>query len=117
MSNSRARILYEKQKSLMAELGIPFLDLWEAYYLSADRMLTGADGRHYTSALNMLMQSWFYRGEWSVFDGSRVAFGFWMLLAVPPPPRATIHNTVTAVWLIFFFIIFALSATILSSTW
>jgi hypothetical protein len=62
MSNSRARILYEKQKSLMAELGIPFLDLWEAYYLSGDHMLTGADGRHYNSDLNILMQSWFYRG-------------------------------------------------------
>jgi hypothetical protein len=63
MSNSRARILYEKQKSLMTELGIPFLDLWEAYYLSGDRMLKRADGRHYDSALNILMQSWFYRGD------------------------------------------------------
>jgi hypothetical protein len=63
MSNSRARILYEKQKSLMAELGIPFLDLWEAYYLSGDRMLTRTDGRHYNSELNKLMQSWFYRRD------------------------------------------------------
>lgn len=63
LSNSRARVLYEKQKSLMAELGIPFLDLWEAYYLSGDHMLTVTDGRHYSSALNILMQSWFYRGN------------------------------------------------------
>jgi hypothetical protein len=33
-SNSRARLLYKKQKILMAERGIPFLDLWKAYYLS-----------------------------------------------------------------------------------
>ena len=61
MSNSRTRLLYEKQKILMAELGIPFLDLWEAYYLSGDQILK--DGRHYRSALNILMQSWFYRGD------------------------------------------------------
>jgi hypothetical protein len=63
MSNSRARILYEKQKNLMAELGIPPLDLWEAYYLSGDRMLIKTDGRHYDSALNILLQSWFYLGD------------------------------------------------------
>jgi hypothetical protein len=61
MSNSRAQVLYEKQKSLMAEMGIPFLDLWEAYYLSGDRMRHVGDGRHYSNKLNMLMQSWFYR--------------------------------------------------------
>jgi hypothetical protein len=62
MSNSRAKVLYEKQKSLMLELGIPFLDLWEAYYLSGDHM-EGGDGRHYNNEINKLMQSWFYRGK------------------------------------------------------
>jgi lysophospholipase L1-like esterase len=61
MSNSRAQILYEKQKELMSELGIPFLDLWEAYYLSGDKM-EASDGRHYNNEINRLMQSWFYRG-------------------------------------------------------
>jgi hypothetical protein len=63
MSNSRAKILYEKQKSLMLELGIPFLDLWEAYYLSGGDQMEGGDGRHYNNEINRLMQSWFYRGE------------------------------------------------------
>jgi hypothetical protein len=62
MSNSRAKILFEKQKSLMLELGIPFLDLWEAYYLSGDHM-ENEDGRHYNNDINKLMQSWFYRGK------------------------------------------------------
>jgi hypothetical protein len=62
MSNSRAQILYEKQKSLMSELGIPFLDLWEAYFLSGDKMFE-ADGRHYNDEINRLMQSWFYLGD------------------------------------------------------
>jgi hypothetical protein len=62
MSNSRAKVLYEKQKKLMLELGIPFLDLWEAYYLSGDHM-ENEDGRHYNNEINKLMQSWFYWGQ------------------------------------------------------
>jgi hypothetical protein len=63
MSNSRARILNEKQKILMTELGIPFLDLYDAYFLSGDHELKRNDGRHYNKNLNMLMQNWFYRGD------------------------------------------------------
>jgi hypothetical protein len=63
MSNTRARILYEKQKTLMAELGIPFLDLYDAYFLSGDHELKRNDGRHYNKKLNMFMQNWFYRGD------------------------------------------------------
>jgi hypothetical protein len=63
MTNSRARLLYEKQKRLMAELDVPFLDLWEAYFLSGDQQLQKGDGRHYSKAINRHMQSWFYRGD------------------------------------------------------
>jgi hypothetical protein len=63
MSNSRSRILYEKQKTLMAELGIPFLDLYDAYFLSGDHELKRNDGRHYNMKLNVMMQNWFYRGD------------------------------------------------------
>jgi hypothetical protein len=64
MSNSRERVLYEKQKIIMAELDIPFLDLWETYFLSGDHMLAKRnDGKHYSSELNILMQRWFYRGD------------------------------------------------------
>ena len=51
-----------KTKNVMFELGIPFLDLWEAYYLSGDHM-ENEDGRHYNNEINKLMQSWFYWGQ------------------------------------------------------
>jgi hypothetical protein len=63
MSKSRSKIFYEKQKSLMAELDIPFLDLWDAYFLSGDHMMETGDAIHYSSELNILMQSWFYHGD------------------------------------------------------
>jgi hypothetical protein len=63
MSKSRSKIFYEKQKSLMAELDIPFLDLWDAYFLSGDHMMEKGDVIHYSSELNILMQSWFYHGD------------------------------------------------------
>jgi hypothetical protein len=63
MTNSRARILYEQQKILVAELDVPFLDFWEACFLTGDQQLQRGDGRHYNKAINRRMQSWFYRGD------------------------------------------------------
>jgi hypothetical protein len=46
----------------MLELGIPFLDLWEAYYFSGDHV-EGGDGRHYDNEIKKLMKSLFYCGK------------------------------------------------------
>jgi hypothetical protein len=59
MSASRSRYLYELQKKICFELKIPFLDLYEATYLSAD-LLYPSDGRHYKPDLNRKMLGWFY---------------------------------------------------------
>jgi hypothetical protein len=47
-NNSRARVLHKKQKSLMAQLGIRFLDLGEASYSPACRNLRS----HYSTAMS-----------------------------------------------------------------
>jgi hypothetical protein len=59
MSTGRAETLYEKQKAIMAELQVPFLDVYEATYLSADWHFP-SDGRHYMPQLNQAMFNWFY---------------------------------------------------------
>jgi hypothetical protein len=59
MSAGRAGALYKKQKAIMAELQVPFLDVYEATYLSADWHFP-TDGRHYTPQLNQAMFNWFY---------------------------------------------------------
>ena len=59
MSASRTEILHQKQKRLMEELSVPYLDLYSAYYLSADHTYPG-DGRHFVPELNAMMLSWFY---------------------------------------------------------
>eukprot|EP00536_Pseudo-nitzschia_multiseries_P005490 jgi/Psemu1/254536/estExt_Genewise1Plus.C_1030028 len=59
MSGSRSRFLYELQKDVMEELGVPMMDLYEATYLSAD-WLYPSDGRHYKPDLNRTMLGWFY---------------------------------------------------------
>lgn len=59
MSNSRALLLYTKQKELMHELGVPFLDLFESTYLSGYRSREG-DGRHYTNELNDLISKFIF---------------------------------------------------------
>ena len=51
MSSSRAELLYRRQKQLMETLNVPFLDLYEASYLSAYRSRHD-DGRHYTDEWN-----------------------------------------------------------------
>ena len=59
MSTSRMGHLYQLQRQLMQELQIPFLDIYEATYLSASWTFPG-DGRHYLPELNKQMLNWFY---------------------------------------------------------
>ncbi|KAG7352920.1 hypothetical protein IV203_008968 [Nitzschia inconspicua] len=59
MSASRSRYLYELQKRIMSELDVPFIDLYEATYLSADQMYP-SDGRHYRPNFNRKMIGWYY---------------------------------------------------------
>jgi hypothetical protein len=59
MSNSRALYLYHEQKKMVQEMNIPFIDLFDAYYLSADWTMW-SDGRHYVSEFNRRVLSWFY---------------------------------------------------------
>ena len=51
MSSSRAEYLYKAQKYLMKRLNMPFLDVYEATYLSAYRSRPN-DGRHYVDDFN-----------------------------------------------------------------
>ncbi len=60
LSNSRVVNLEEKQRTLMEELKVPYMDLYPAYYLSAYYMAPG-DGRHSVPALNEQILSWFYK--------------------------------------------------------
>jgi hypothetical protein len=63
MSNSRIEHLYRQQTRLMMdELRVPILNVLEASYLSADWTLAG-DGRHYKTAYNKMVLSWFYPPE------------------------------------------------------
>jgi hypothetical protein len=62
MSNSRAKYLYEEQKKIAHEMSIPFIDLFEAYYLSADWTMW-SDGRHFVSEFNRRVLSWLYSSE------------------------------------------------------
>eukprot|EP00797_Seminavis_robusta_P028915 Sro570_g168580.1 n/a (261) ;mRNA; r:50132-50914 len=59
MSSSRMAHLYRLQRQLMQELQVPFLDIYEATYLSADWTFPG-DGRHYLPELHKHMLKWFY---------------------------------------------------------
>lgn len=58
MSTSRAKLLYDGQKEIMEEMGIPFLDLYEAYYASAN-LIYKDDGIHYDGRLTNRMIRWF----------------------------------------------------------
>ena len=59
MSNSRANMLHDGQMSLMKELGIPVLDMFDLSYDHADMLQTG-DGRHYINEFNDLLMDYFY---------------------------------------------------------
>ena len=79
MSSSRAKFLYDAQKQLMKSLDVPLLDIFEATYLSSDRLYP-SDGRHYRPNLNRLMLGWFYG------DGDATKPSAWLLqskLGVP----------------------------------
>jgi hypothetical protein len=62
MSNTLAKDLYVRQKQLMEELGVPFLDLFEATYISACWGMPG-DGRHYRRWLNQFLNNYYYPGS------------------------------------------------------
>jgi hypothetical protein len=68
MSSSRAESLYKVQSKVMKELNVPVLDLYEAYYLSADRSSPG-DGRHFDGQFNAFILSWFYPNSAVLFPG------------------------------------------------
>jgi hypothetical protein len=51
MSSSLVHAFYTKQKKLMQELKLDFLDFYEATYVSAAWTMHG-DGRHYRQWLN-----------------------------------------------------------------
>ena len=59
VSNSISRYLYEQQKRIMYELDVPFLDIWEACYLSPYAHF-GVDFQHYHEYYNMLLLDMFY---------------------------------------------------------
>eukprot|EP00984_Skeletonema_dohrnii_P026035 scaffold15292_cov111-Skeletonema_dohrnii-CCMP3373.AAC.4 len=59
MSSTRSRELYEKQKEICRELHVPFLDVYDAYYLSGDLHFP-TDGRHYRCELNQQVFNRFY---------------------------------------------------------
>jgi hypothetical protein len=54
MSASRSSFLYTAQKELMAQLDVPFLDIYQATYLSAFQTRPG-DGRHYRQVINRML--------------------------------------------------------------
>lgn len=58
MSASRSWKLYQVQQQVAADLQMPFLDVYQATYLSADHTFLG-DGRHYLPELNVMMTNWF----------------------------------------------------------
>jgi hypothetical protein len=60
MSASRSRYLYNRQKKLMEDLDMAMIDIFEATYLSSDKLYP-SDGRHYRPDLNRMMLQWFYR--------------------------------------------------------
>lgn len=62
LSTSRTEVVNRGQKAIMEEMGVPFLDLYEAYYLSSEWSLTG-DGRHYNGELTNTMIRWFH--DWN----------------------------------------------------
>lgn len=57
VSTSRAQRLALLHKKLMAELGIPFLDLYDVFYLS-DSLTVEGDSRHYVAELNEQVLEW-----------------------------------------------------------
>jgi hypothetical protein len=61
ISDGVPRRIYNVQKELMKELQVPFLDLFDAYYLSAPWTLPG-DARHYEDDISFLLLSYYWPG-------------------------------------------------------
>jgi hypothetical protein len=62
MSQALPYQMHLLQKALMKELGVPFLDLYEAYYLSGPWTRTRWDARHYRDEISALLLSYYWRG-------------------------------------------------------
>jgi hypothetical protein len=62
MSQALPYHMYLLQKALMEELDVPFLDLYEAYYLSGPWSRTPKDGRHFKDEISALLLSYYWRG-------------------------------------------------------
>jgi hypothetical protein len=60
MSRYRTMKLYNEQKEVMRQLGIPILDVMEASYLMPDRHRDLGDAIHYDVETNQKMLSWFF---------------------------------------------------------
>lgn len=61
ISDGVPRRIYTEQKVLMKELQVPFLDLFDAYYLSAPWTLPG-DARHYEDDISFILLSYYWPG-------------------------------------------------------
>ena len=59
MSSTRSHDLYEYQKGICIEMDVPFLDVYDAYFLSADWHFP-TDGRHYRPELNEVIFNSFF---------------------------------------------------------
>jgi len=59
MSESRSEALYRYQKNICEDENMPFLDIYEAYALSADWHFP-TDGRHFRPELNQMIFDWLY---------------------------------------------------------
>jgi hypothetical protein len=62
MSQALPYRMYQLQKALMKELQVPFLDLYEAYYLSGPWTRTRWDARHFKDEISALLLSYYWRG-------------------------------------------------------
>jgi hypothetical protein len=62
MSQALPYQMYKLQKALMKELDVPFLDLYEAYYLSGPWTRTRWDARHFRDEISALLLSYYWRG-------------------------------------------------------
>jgi hypothetical protein len=62
MSQALPYHMYQVQETLMKELNVPFLDLYEAYYLSGPWSRTQHDARHFKDEISALLLSYYWRG-------------------------------------------------------
>ena len=60
MSSSRSHVLHQIQKSITQKLNVPYLDIYDSSYISADWHYP-TDGRHYRPEINQYWFTSFYR--------------------------------------------------------